>query len=58
MLLALNLALLLQPSLQKEIALATAFGAVGGAMWMSYAINDRAGYKTFYKTYKPTEDEE
>ena len=58
MLLALNFALLLQPSLQKEIALATAAGAVGGAMWMSYAIKDREGYRNFYKTYKPTEDEE
>lgn len=47
-----------QPNLQKEIALATAAGAVCAAMWMSYAIKDREGYRNFYKNYKPTEDEE
>merc|ERR1712086_309476 len=47
-----------QPNLQKEIVLATVCGVVAGAVWMNYAINDRAGYKNFYATYKPTEDVE
>eukprot|EP00658_Telonema_sp_P-2_P051700 TRINITY_DN397_c0_g1_i2.p1 TRINITY_DN397_c0_g1~~TRINITY_DN397_c0_g1_i2.p1 ORF type:complete len:102 (+),score=20.49 TRINITY_DN397_c0_g1_i2:148-453(+) len=47
-----------QPSLQKEIALASLFGAIGGAWWMSFANADRASYKSFWASYKPTPDEE
>ena len=47
----------LQPSIGKEIAIATALGTVSAGYWLYIIGHERYNAKAFWKVYQPDDEE-